>query len=101
MGEFARFNGCRSPTLTPTPGATAWDLAAPAGPETTSTQAGGCPAGGAAELWTVSGGPHVPHLCCATGAAAACNECPVEAGSGWPRLTEHMVDWLLAHKRGR
>jgi polyhydroxybutyrate depolymerase len=49
------------------------------GAETSVSRATGCAAGGAAELWTIHGGGHIPNL-----------------QSNWPTL---ILDWLFAHAR--
>lgn len=74
---WAKLDGC---TLSPEAGA-AMDLDATIAGEETSVAkyATGCKPGGAAELWTITGGGHVPGL----GTEFA------------PRL----VDWLLAHAK--
>ena len=51
----------------------------PDGDETVISTSGGCPASGAAELWTIRGGSHRPGF-----------------QPGWPLL---IYDWLLAHPR--
>ncbi|MFP6684487.1 MAG: PHB depolymerase family esterase, partial [Polyangiaceae bacterium] len=49
------------------------------GAETTVSSYAGCKAGGAAELWTIAGGGHVPSI-----------------GANW---MPSMLDWLLAHPK--
>jgi polyhydroxybutyrate depolymerase len=74
---WAQKNGCTAPTAATGP---VHNLEATIfGDETTSEFYGGCPDGGAAELWSILGGSHLPTL----------------TSDG----TEQMVDWLLAHPK--
>jgi polyhydroxybutyrate depolymerase len=73
VARWATLNGC---TGASTPGA-AMDLTSLSGAETDVAAYAGCPAGGAAELWTVNGAPHL-----------------ILMTSGQP-----LWDWLSAHSR--
>ena len=106
VNRWAAFNGCdaQSAPTPPVVPAVSWDLATPVGDDTSSARHGNCPAGGSAELWTISGGPHVPHLCAEEGVAgvavSAAGGCTSSVpADGWPRLSARMVDWLLERRK--
>jgi len=55
-----------------------------AGPETTVLRYTNCPSGGAVELWTINGSPHVPGF-------------TTEANT--TVFAARVMDWLLAHPK--
>jgi polyhydroxybutyrate depolymerase len=79
VGDWAARNGCGAMRA----GAgDALDLeSAVPGAETTREAHGGCMPGGAAELWSIRGGAHIPAFT--------------------PEWAPRVVDWLFAHGRGR
>ena len=99
--QIARFNGCNFtfPELPPAHASATLDLVAPAGAETFMMRANGCLDGGATELWTMHNAQHVPRAwCCANAVAHDCTRCSERSKSS-TRLMNHILDWLLAHKR--
>ncbi len=76
VAEWATRNGC---TGSPAPGGTKDLDSTQDGAESTVAITGGCPAGGAADLWTIPGGSHIPPL------AAT--------------FPDDLTGWLAAHRR--
>ena len=76
VAQWAAHNGCTgAPAVT---GHADLDSTV-AGDETAVTVTGGCPAGGAAELWTIEGANHIP--------------------TPSPTFSSDIMAWLVAHRR--
>jgi polyhydroxybutyrate depolymerase len=76
LAFWAQRNGCGETPIEGTPLDIEGSIA---GAETTVSSYSGCMPGGAAELWTINGGGHVPMI-----------------GENWMPT---MLDWLLAHPK--
>ena len=77
VAQWAGYNGCSGTTRTP--GTTADFDGSIAGSETTQSSTQGCPDGGAADLWKLTGSGHIPNLTA--------------------DFTSAMLAWLVDHSR--